>query len=258
MTGYEDMTDRTVLTTREYANPDRLGARVALYAYQHPPHDPAAVAARLLHDAPGPVLDVGCGPGRYVAALRADRPDRPVVAADLSMGMLAVAGRPAVVADAAALPVATASVGAALALHMLYHVPEPEAAVAELARVRAPRGTVLLATNGEADKAAVRALHAEVVRELTGGPALRELSRRFSLEHGERVARRHFRDVQRTDLRSTIVVADPEPVLRWLGSWTSPDVTPEVLAAVRARVAAVIAREGAYRFDTHMGFLLCR
>jgi SAM-dependent methyltransferase len=255
---FEDLTDRTVLTTREYATPDRLNARVALYDYQHPPHDPVASAVRLVHDAPGPVLDVGAGPGRYVAALRADRPDRPVIAADLSVGMLRVAGPPAMVADAAALPVATGSVGAALALHMLYHVPEPEAAVAELARVRAPDGTVLIATNAVPDKAAVRALHADVVRELTGGPVYREVSRRFSLEHGEQVARRHFRDVRRIDLRSIIEVPDPAPVLRWLGSMTSPDVTPEVLDAVGTRIAGIIAAEGAYRFDTHMGFLVCR
>ncbi|MEN3309663.1 MAG: hypothetical protein V7603_5865 [Micromonosporaceae bacterium] len=255
---FEDLTDRTVLTTREYANPERLNARVALYDYQYPPHDIAGAAVRLLHDAPGPVLDVGCGPGRYVAALRADRPDRPVFAADLSMGMLLAAGRPALVADAAALPVRTGSLGAVLAMHMLYHVPEPEAALAELARVRAPGGTVLIATNGRADKVQVRALHADVVRELTGTPVSRDVSRRFRLEEGERLVRRLFRSVERIDFRGTIVAPDPEPVLRWLGSMSGPDITPEVLDAVRDRIAAVIAREGAFRFGTHAGFLVCR
>jgi hypothetical protein len=35
-------------------------------------------------------------------------------------------------------------------------------------------------------------------------------------------------------------------------------VTPEVLDAVGTRIAGIIAVEGAYRFDTHMGFLVCR
>jgi SAM-dependent methyltransferase len=86
---FEDMTDRAVLATREYADPGRLGARQALYRYREPPLDLTAAAVRLLHDAPGPVLDVGCGPGQYRRALRADRPGRATVAADISPGMLA-------------------------------------------------------------------------------------------------------------------------------------------------------------------------
>ncbi|GAA5187093.1 hypothetical protein GCM10023322_34640 [Rugosimonospora acidiphila] len=255
---FDELYDRETLTTREYANPDRLGARMALYEYRDPPHDIVGSAVRLLRDAPGPVLDVGCGPGHYCAALRADRPDRPVFGADLSMGMLAATGPPALAADAAALPVRAGFCGAVLAMHMLYHVPEPEAAVAELARVRAPGGTVLLSTNAPDDKRRVRDLHAEVVRELTGGPVVRDVSRRFDLDHGERVARRHFRTVERLDFRGTIAAPDPEPVMRWLGSMSTVDLTPAVLDEVRARIAATITREGAYRFGVHSGFLVCR
>ncbi|WP_203924979.1 class I SAM-dependent methyltransferase [Rugosimonospora africana] len=255
---FDDLSDRTVLTTREYATPDRLNARIALYEYQDPRHDLVGSAVRLLHQAPGPVLDVGCGPGHYRAALRADRPDRATIACDLSMGMLVVAGAPALVADAAALPVREASCGAVLAMHMLYHVPDPEAGVAELARVRAPGGTVLLATNGARDKRRARDVHNEVVRELTGGPARRDVSRRFNLEDGERVARRHFRTVERIDFHSTIAVPRPEPVMRWLGSMGAGDVAPAILDEVRARIAAIIAHEGTFRLDAHAGFLLCR
>ena len=254
---FGDLSDRTVLTTREYATPDRLNARIALYEYQEPRHDLVGSAARLLHHAPGPVLDVGCGPGNYCAALRTDRPDRATIACDLSMGMLVVAGAPALIADAAALPVRDASCGAVLAMHMLYHVSDPEAGVAELARVRAPGGTVLLSTNGTQDKQRARTVYNEVVRELTGGPGRSDMARRFNLEDGERVARRHFRTVERIDFVSTIAVPDPEPIMRWLGSTGAGDVTPAVLDEVRARIAAIIAREGAFRLDAHAGFLLC-
>jgi len=254
----DDLYDREALTTREYATPDRLRARLALYQYRDPPHDPVDSAVPLLHETPGPLLDVGCGPGRYLEALRADRPDRAVFGADLSMGMLRAIRAPVFVADAATLPVRTASCGTVLAMHVLYHVYQPEVAVAELARVRAPGGTVLLATNGTRDKDRVRALHAEVVQELTGGPVFRAVHRRFSLEEAEHVAHHHFRSVRRFDFRGTISVPDPEPVIRWLGSMTAPDVTPAVLDEVRSRVAAVISREGIFSFRTHSGFLLCR
>jgi SAM-dependent methyltransferase len=255
---FEDMTDRTALTTREYASPDRLGARIALYAYRQPPLELADVAARLLHGVPGPVLDVGCGPGRYLAALRADRPDRPVFGADLSMGMAVATGAPAMVADAAALPVASGSCGAVLAMHMLYHVPDVDRALAELARVRRPDGVLLVATNGLRDKELLRALHNEVVRELTGAVVDRNISARFSLEDGEAAVRRHFTRVERLDFHAQVAVPDPGPVVAWLGSMSGPDITPEVLDAVGDRVAEVIAREGSFRFGTHAGFLLCR
>ena len=252
------MTDRVVLTTREYATPDRLNARADMYAYRRPLLDIVAAATRLLHEVPGPVLDVGCGPGRYIAALRADRPDRPVFAADLSTGMLAAAGNPAIVADAAELPVCTGALGAVLAMHMLYHVPEPKRAVAELARVRAPGGTALIATNGSRDKQGARRLHAAVVADVSGGPVTRNFAGRYPLEVAEPMARRYFRRVERIDFEAEIVLTEPEPLLRWLGSMDGPDLTPPVLDEVRARVAATVARDGAFRFGTHTGFLVCR
>src|ERR1700729_1250226 len=73
------------------------------------------------------------------------------MAGALSLGMRqAVPGQPAgrVTADAQALPLASASVDAALAMHMLYHVPEPAQAVAELARVLHPDGQLVTAVSG--------------------------------------------------------------------------------------------------------------
>ena len=91
------------------------------------------------------VLDVGAGTGaasRAVAAAGA----RPI-ASDLAVGMLvagaAVCGRPALAADVRALPVGTGSVGAVVAAFSFNHVPDPDRALAEAARVVAPGGAVL-------------------------------------------------------------------------------------------------------------------
>lgn len=197
------------------------------------------------------------GPLRGHAARRPAGPS--VLAADLSSGMLLAAGRPALRVDAAALPLRDGTCGAVLAMHMLYHVPEPEVTVAELARVRAPGGTALISTNGADDKRRIHSLHAEVVRDLFGSgvPARRNLSRRFSLDKAERVARRHFGSVQRIDFHGVVSLPATGPLLRWLGSITGPDLVPEVLREAGDRAATVIAREGAFRIDTHDGFLVC-
>ena len=78
------------------------------------------------------VGDVGCGDGRYIDALRAA--GARVVGVDLSVGMLAgVSSPPALVAaDSQALPLTDASLDAVMMMHMLYHVPDPAMAVAEV------------------------------------------------------------------------------------------------------------------------------
>lgn len=133
-------TDRTVLR-QQYATADNLDTRRAFYDYKEPQHDFPAILAGLIEGAPGPVLDVGCGPGHYTTHLRSlGRAD--VVGLDLSAGM-----RPDAVGDAARLPIATDAVGSALALHMLYHLPDPAEGLRELRRVTRRGGRVVVLTN---------------------------------------------------------------------------------------------------------------
>ena len=60
---------------------------------------------------------------------------RPVVACDLSAGMAAVVGPPAVVATTAALPFRDRAFAASLALHMICHLESPDLPLTDLARV---------------------------------------------------------------------------------------------------------------------------
>jgi SAM-dependent methyltransferase len=109
-------------------------------------HEP--VATRLVGEGLGPVLDVGCGDGRLRDAL----PDGQAwVGVDESPAQVALAPRPVVRADAAALPVRTASCGAVAALYVLYHLDEPSAAVAEARRVLRPGGLFVACTTRRDD-----------------------------------------------------------------------------------------------------------
>jgi len=106
----------------------------------------AAEAAEDLDRRYGPlrgrrVLDLGCGPGFYTRALRARGAE--VVPVDNDAGELELTGDPPegfVLADATALPFAGASVDGVLCSNMLEHTPDPEAVVAEIARVLRPGG----------------------------------------------------------------------------------------------------------------------
>lgn len=84
--------------------------------------------------------------------------------------------RPDVVADACALPLRAASVDALLCLETLQYVAQPEAAVAEMARVLAREGRVVVSTPflHRADGVADRHRFTEVgLRELFGQAGLR-------------------------------------------------------------------------------------
>jgi SAM-dependent methyltransferase len=103
--------------------------------------------------APGGVaVDVGCGTGRALPALRdAVGPHGAVIGVDLTPQMLAVAagrgaahGAALLLADARRLPFADASVDTVFAAGLIAHLPDPVAGLAELARVTRPGGRLVL------------------------------------------------------------------------------------------------------------------
>jgi SAM-dependent methyltransferase len=89
------------------------------------------------------ILDIGCGEG----ALRAALPGH------LQSRLVGLAGHPppVVQADAAALPVRTGAVDAAVAVNVLDHLADPSAAVAEAHRVLAHGGVFLAAAASRHD-----------------------------------------------------------------------------------------------------------
>ncbi|WP_308188942.1 methyltransferase domain-containing protein [Streptacidiphilus sp. ASG 303] len=98
------------------------------------------------------VLDAGCGTGRALPALRAAVGDGgTVLGADLTPAMLraaAAAGRGGtaglLVADCARLPLPDARLDAVFGAGLVSHLPDPAAALAELARVTRPGGRLAL------------------------------------------------------------------------------------------------------------------
>lgn len=111
----------------------------------HGRHD--EVIRELLPAPAGPVLDVGCGEGRWTRALRAAGYDATGV--DPSEALLEAArtadpeGR-YLLGDAESLPVADGTVSLIVCVNVLMHVVGLETAVGEFARVLAPGGVVVL------------------------------------------------------------------------------------------------------------------
>lgn len=123
-------------------------------------HYPSTIDARIEHvkvvlehlgDVAGKcVADVGCGKGRFARVVAERNPSARVIALDLAEAMLThVPRHPAVpihcvAASMTALPLATGSCHGAYATESLEHAVDIPAAVAELCRVVAPGGRIVI------------------------------------------------------------------------------------------------------------------
>lgn len=142
---------RAFFTSRAATWEERFGADGPRYA---------AAVSRMGLRAGQRVLDVGCGSGRALPALRAEVGAGGVVlGADLTPAMLAAAVRQGrtglLLADACRLPLRGGSLDGIFSAGLVDHVPDPVAALREWARVTAPGGVLLLFhPSGRAERAA--------------------------------------------------------------------------------------------------------
>lgn len=188
--------DDPEVVRREYADETGLRERFSIWARRtgRQPHDVAF--EQLLEAGPRRVLDAGCGRGDFGERLAAAGIE--VVGLDQSSRMVDLTrerGLEAVVGDIAELPFPDGSFDAAAANHVLYHLPDVDRGLAELARVLRPGGRLVATTN------AVRSLGE--MWDLVG----RDLSERWEIfmrETGEAMLRRHFADVRMIPIDGTV------------------------------------------------------
>jgi SAM-dependent methyltransferase len=121
------------------------------------------------------VLDVGCGPGRSLAALAQRASSGHVAGVDPSDLMVEIAVNrnralvkarrvEVVIGSACDLPFENGAFDKALCVHVVYFWKDLDLAFREIARVLKPGGRLILVCRTDADRAAVRAFPAEVYR----------------------------------------------------------------------------------------------
>jgi SAM-dependent methyltransferase len=255
-------TDRSCLQQVQYRTDANLAARQSLYAYQHPRIDlPAAVLGLSALRGHEIVADVGCGNGAYLAELTRRGHTGPVLGVDLSAGMLAAARRRAPAAaltagDAAALPLRDRAVSLTLAAHMLYHVPDPHAAVRELRRITRPGGQVLVVLNGPGH---LRELHDLIDATLQITPTDPPLGdrQRLRLDDGQNLLASQFASVIRHDFTSELLIPEPELVENYVRSMISIQDQPDPAAVAAAAASRLSLSAGPFRIHAHTGCLVC-
>jgi SAM-dependent methyltransferase len=144
--------DNPLLVQWEYASEERLAQRNAVYHRLLDGANPENVVFdAVVESAPQRFLDAGCGMGELAERVKREL-GAEVCAIDFSPRMVELTrarGIDAQVADIQALPFEDASFDCVGAGWVLYHVPELDQAVRELARVLRPGGRLVAGTLGE-------------------------------------------------------------------------------------------------------------
>jgi SAM-dependent methyltransferase len=235
----------------------------SIYSFRRPERDWIAWLLDELIPLPigGTVVDVGCGPGPYVPAARARIGSGLVVPFDISDERLRqVEGPGRVLGDAARLPFTDASCDAALAMHVLYHLPDLDAAVAELRRVLRPGGRLYALTNSDHDMPELLELYVAC-----GGRPAGLGGMAFTAENGAAVLGRSFSQVETVELHnSSLVVTDAAAVVGEVARLRYT-VEPSLVAGlpwstflrqVEEAVQATIDREGAFGITEHQALFV--
>jgi SAM-dependent methyltransferase len=234
--------DNPFVVRWEYASEERLAARNAVYRSLLREGENADDVAHDIVIAlePRRVLEVGCGMGEF--AERLTRSAIPVTAVDLSPRMVELCrarGVDAIVADVQELPFADAEFDLVVANWVLYHVPDVDHALDEIARVLEPGGYLVAATVGPAN---MRELW-----ELVGGPVTVERS--FDTRTGQERLRRHFASVEQRDVEGTLVFPDNDAVRHFIAMTMTrahlADRVPEIAEPLRtqSRHSIFVARK---------------
>ncbi len=250
MTNWLDDSDALA---EQYADASNLRDRQALHAAYSTADTPFRDWQFDQFDLPDDarVLSVGCGPGDVWA----DVPDRvpdgwSVTLSDFSPGMVADArdaagaGYAFAVADAANLPFRDGAFDAVTANHMLYHVPDRDAAIADLRRVLRPGGRLYATTNGEDNMALVYDVVAEVLGEFLHRGV------EFTLENGREQLEPHFESVEIRRLDDALRVTEVEPLVRYV---LSRDDVDESLAPDLHRAFADRFEDGELLVEKDVG-----
>lgn len=264
----------------QYSTDENLTARIALQTRGvNPTPWPRWYWSAVDAGAADEILDVGCGNGfLWTAGSPTVRQGTRVTLVDASPGMIdatrskigAIGGSSELlVARVEALPFGDDSFDLVMANHMLYHSDDVHQAIAEIARVVRPGGTVAASTNGRDHMRQLRQWVSDVGLESAIGVArpgaicglgvLEDHVDRFGLENGPRLLGEAFAVVELQRQEDWIRTEDPGLVLNYVRSLELPesDQVEAAMDRLRERLEYEVATRGYIRIDKESGVFVC-
>lgn len=216
----------------EYSDESRFAVRASAWQNSTGPNAIEMCRAAVAEVSPRRVLEVGPGRGETAEWIKRETGAK-VVAIDQSARMVELTRERGVdvrVGDVQDLPFESASFDCVVAAWMLYHVPDLDRGLAEIARVLCEGGRLVAVTNSTR--------HGQELKELVGAKS----QMNFNGENGEEMLRRHFSQVEHR-AADGYATFEPEDVVAYIeaSKWLwSAGPLPKVEKPVRVTKAPVI------------------
>jgi len=229
--------DNPLVVQWEYASEERLAKRNETYRELTEGVKPDdAVFEAVREGAPERFLEVGCGMGELSERVQKEL-GIEVVAVDISTRMVELTkarGIDVRQADVQILPFPDRQFDCVAANWVLYHVPNLDRGIRELARVLRPGGRLVAATLGEANM--------QELWDLLGGEVTAGLS--FGYDNGEAALAKYFARVERREANGTVVFPDRSSMVDFVAATTTrshlAEQVPELTEPFRTRTAHCI------------------
>ncbi len=211
------------------------------------------------------ILEVGCGPGNLWSENEQRLPSGwRLMLSDFSPGMLQEARENLLsirhqiafaVLDAQKIPFGNATFDAVVANHMLYHVPDRPATLAEIWRVLKPGGLFYASTIGRNHLREIFQFAGQFAPEDRQWQGHQPTS--FLLENGEAQLSPWFTNVQQYRYEDELEVTEAEPLIAYIASMTA-DLLPDSQAfeILVAFIKSKIASEGRIRITKASGLFV--
>ena len=204
---------------RQYESEANLAARKAVYATSEGPSALDVAFDAVAEAAPSRVLEVGGGEGELAGRILSEL-GCELVGIEQSERMVEIQraqGIDARLGDVQELSFGGEEFDVALAAWMLFHLPDLDRGLAELARVVKPGGRLVAVTNAID--------HFQELWDLAGlDTSLRSFT--FRSENGEAALKRHFARIERRDVRGWVTL-DDDGIRGYAESWD--DLRPAAL-----------------------------
>jgi len=265
------ITDPKHLASNAYGNNSLIEKRRALYNFTKPRFIIENEIINLLDLKNGRrILDVGCGSGKLLTAVSTHFPEIALTGVDISSEMFSSTKQKLqkknslasfVVADIQCLPFASKSFDRISAVHMLYHVPNINQALSEIARVLSPEGLVIITANSINSKPTLKKLKT-LAAQVMKRKEIPEPTLRFNIENGVDMVNQHFNEVKLQIYKSKLTLTDPQPYVDYFDStrdfWSPPPLGQEwqeSLEVVRDFIQQQINEQGFFEEENIFGII---